>query len=303
MSKKIASSAQGRARKDLEVLDLTGNSDDESPPASRLRSIFAAFSNEAIGVDMSFDIVDLADSDNSDNDVPFAALQNAMIQSLTKQTHPSKIRAESRKRRRDRKAALEAEAAKKKKIIDEEAHLRQPSPGGCNFILIDDSSDDDDIIVVEDRKPAAKRKRSGPEIYKNIKTQTQVKSSQSFNHDIGYNFYMSQDDAAALQDRMLRESAERLMAQVSLDVGRRSEVPLICHPMLDIAQQYPEHWTWNEPYSCLGLPLKADFILVKKHYRALARCYHPDKSKQANTSNKFHGIARAYRKLAAQELT
>lgn len=176
-----------------------------------------------------------------------------------------------------------------------------PGPGGINYIIIDDSSDEeDDVIHTSKRKtssaaPVRSVKRSNLGISRNGGTQ---KQPYGFDSERDFNWNISREMALEMQERLFKEAAERVRTQNWVRVEtRRSSIPYFTEPIFDIAAKYPDHWKWKEPYACLGLPRNAPIQQVKSQYRKLARIYHPDKSKQANTSNKFHGIATAYRKL------
>ena len=176
-----------------------------------------------------------------------------------------------------------------------------PGPGGINYIIIDDSSDEeDDVIHTSKRKPSSAApvrsvKRSNLGVSRNGGTH---KQPYGFDSERDFNWNISRETALEMQERLFKEAAERVRTQNWVRVEtRRSSIPYFTEPIFDIATKYPDHWKWKEPYACLGLPRNAPIQQVKSQYRKLARIYHPDKSKQANTSNKFHGIATAYRKL------
>jgi DnaJ domain len=183
--------------------------------------------------------------------------------------------------------------------------------GGCNFIVIDDSSDDENYL----ERPRIVKKRGRPTSstskrkYASGSKTTKKRCRQgSYSPWRGWNIHFSEIEALHLQERMLEEAAARMAQQSRIQNAsaretrpRRIGIPAIAKPLLDVAALYPEHWQWKEPYACLGLPLDSPFSSVKAQYRRLARIYHPDKSKHSNAAARFHGIARAYRKLCCDE--
>ena len=135
-----------------------------------------------------------------------------------------------------------------------------------------------------------------------------------FRNDRDYNYQISQEAALEMQEKLFRDAAARLRQQQApaqhshhqnftqvdsngVHDGLATGAPPFENPVFDVATQFPSHWTWKDPYACLGLPPNASLSLVKSQYRRLAKLYHPDKSQLPNTGSKFHGIALAYRKL------
>ena len=130
-----------------------------------------------------------------------------------------------------------------------------------------------------------------------------------FREDRDYNYTISQQDAMEMQERLLRESAARMRSRGTTGTGGRSftqqpyaaavttTLESLTAPILNIHQRYPNHWTWRDPWSRLGLPRHAPASLVKTHYRKLALLYHPDKLKFHDSAERFHAITAAYRKL------
>lgn len=229
-----------------------------------------------------------------------------------------------------RKAALEAAAKKAaeeaKKRAEEDAARRAEllEAARRNFIIIDDSSDEEEDSETN-KKPPPKGSRSPGSFSKGSARrvvsideapvpngfQTRRPRPQTSNQPADSNYYRfdytrefnwnySQEDAFEMQERLLRESAARLQQQ---NIARQHEerqkfgIPRISEPIFDIAKRYPTHWQWKDAYATLGLPPGAALSIVRTQYRRLAKQYHPDKSKSADTIKKFHGISRAYRKL------
>jgi DnaJ-domain-containing protein 1 len=194
-------------------------------------------------------------------------------------------------------------------------------PGGCNFIIIDDddSSDEDDYIEIVEPETqsetatdataqASANKSPPPPPPQDNNTEQKASSSKEPTHtrmpkqvkvtfDFGqsYNYRLSREAAQNEQDRLIREAAARLRQKpLFVHATRR---PTVVSPIWDIAERYPDHWTWEDSYARLGLPPRAPIKLVERQHRRLARVYHPDKSKVAETTVKFHAIHKAYRKI------
>ena len=125
-----------------------------------------------------------------------------------------------------------------------------------------------------------------------------------FRREHDYNYNKSRIDAAAEQERLFQEAAERMkqkQRQIPLSNGLPTQPanmqgPTFAHVVLDVYDRFPAHWTWKNPFACLGLPPNASLAAAKIQYRTLVRCYHPDKSKK-DTSNKFHAVVRAFHKV------
>lgn len=297
------------------MIDLTDSPDEEAiRPSGRARQ--SRPSNEPIGVNLTVDMVDLIDSDDNED---VAISPRVMVmgrqppqQQPAKQTHPIKVMLASKKRKLEREAARREkekqqrlEEARKKKELEDEERRRN----SVNFVIIDDSSDEEQEEAEPNevthggtgheniswwRTSPRKRRRAS----RNIKRSTESESRNPQFHSVFFNYHMTNDDAAQLQERMLQEAAARVRASVTNNNQVNGDgVPVFKQPMLQVADEFPDHWLWKDPYSCLGLPPDATVTSIKAHYRALARLYHPDKSKQPNTARKFQGIARAYRKL------
>ena len=129
--------------------------------------------------------------------------------------------------------------------------------------------------------------------------------------DRDFNYFKTRQDAAAEQDRLLAEAAERMRRQQRQQPAPPprpvvpplfSSDPSLSGPTFaqvipNIHERFPIHWMWKNPFACLGLPPHAPLAAAKAQYRTLVRCYHPDKSKCAGTSNKFHAVVRAFSRI------
>lgn len=124
-----------------------------------------------------------------------------------------------------------------------------------------------------------------------------------FRMDRDYNYNWSREEAAAEQDRLFRQAAERMRQQTSSWDTHTQPLhvdvygPTFDRVIVNIHKRHPIHWTWKNPYSCLGLPPGALLGDAKSQYRILVRAYHPDKSKQQGTSSQFHAVVLAYKKI------
>lgn len=130
-----------------------------------------------------------------------------------------------------------------------------------------------------------------------------------FNEEFDYDYKTSRNEAQADQERLFREAAET-MRQLQQQQERGTSVmtlsdnlygPTFSQVITNVHEQYPLHWTWKDPYACLGLPPNAPVSAAKSQYRILVRRYHPDKSKQANTSTKFHAVVLAFNKVRQRQ--
>lgn len=117
-----------------------------------------------------------------------------------------------------------------------------------------------------------------------------------------FNATLSNEDAAREQERLFRESAARVKSQARFQVIRTHDPRKIAfpQPLANVHQKFPEHWTFFNTYSRLGLHQEAPLHLVKLHYRTLARIYHPDKSGTDDTTRKFQAITEAYTTIVTQ---
>ena len=132
-----------------------------------------------------------------------------------------------------------------------------------------------------------------------------VRPQKTYQSERDFNYFKTRQDAAAEQDRLLREAAERMRQRQQQEplssqpnVARPSNVygPSFSQVVANIHERFPFHWMWKNPFACLGLPPHAPLAAAKAQYRTLVRCYHPDKSR-ADTSNKFHAVVRAFTKI------
>ena len=171
--------------------------------------------------------------------------------------------------------------------------------GQCNFVIIDDSSEEDESEKVPSRQRShAGTVRNRNQNYASSSGSSKPKGSMQFDFEKNFNYSMSQEAAKEMQERMFREAAARVRTQASFQIPNDPfRPPTFSAPLFDIHKKYPLHWLWKDPYACLGLPPNAPISLAKSQFRRLAREYHPDKSKVANTASKFHSINMAYRKL------
>lgn len=280
---------------DNDIVDLTA-SDNEQEDARRPtnpRHATSLPSNDPIGVELSADIVDLAiDDDDMPGEIKTDELRPLTLDhgGIRQQTHPRKVIAASLKQKRERKAAEEAHKRERERFVPESF------PGGCNFVVIDDSSDEEVAEDADDGAAFADAFHTHkPSAFKRPRERKKPRYQPKKRPEEPFSYFMSDEDASNLQERLFRESAARLRAQAIHHT--RSGPSTFEEPVFDVAERFPDHWRWKEPYSCLGLPANSPLVLVKSQYRRLARVYHPDKSKLANTASKFHGIALAYRKL------
>lgn len=307
-----------------DVIDLT----DDSPQADK--NCAAPSTDRTIGAEMSADVVDLFASDDDDEtevlDTPGELKESVIGEAIrfAKQSHPRKILEASSKRRKRLKeeaaAAAEAaarESAKRRKQAKDakraaaraEAAVAFNSaniPGGCNFIVIDSDTEDDgfrdETEYSRPSQPAASRPNINRDTSDRKRPSRGGPSWKAFDYEKNYSYNFSQEAAQELQERLFQEAAARVRSQ-NISVSGRTTTPSIqiLSPEPEIAEKHPDHWTWKDPYSCLGLPRGSSLTLVKSHYRKLARLYHPDKSKHSNCVARFHAIATAYRKLTCIE--
>jgi hypothetical protein len=169
---------------------------------------------------------------------------------------------------------------------------------GCNFILIDDSDE-------EDAGGTSSKEKKPPAIQQGKRGRPQ--QPMSFDYEQNFNYSFTQESAAELQEKMLRDAAARVRARASFGVvsgqlhQQQQQVPVLTEPVFDIAEKYPQHWNWTDPHARLGLPPNASLKLVKSQYRRLARLYHPDKARASDAAAKFHAVTLAYRALAVKE--
>jgi hypothetical protein len=121
-------------------------------------------------------------------------------------------------------------------------------------------------------------------------------SARFFKRNRDYNFTISEQDAFELQEKLIREAAARVRCQTTayVEIGTERE---FTEPVQDIAQIYPNHWRWSNPYARLGLPSGAPLALIKLQYRKLALKYHPDKCSLADAANRFQMVTGAYQTL------
>lgn len=188
--------------------------------------------------------------------------------------------------------------------VGEENRQAQKPGDTCGFILIDSDSDNDTLkSKASARQPHAgsKQPNSTPGVAAAAAPRAPPPERFHFKFEQRYNYDLSEETALEMQERLFREAAAKMRSQASVRVTSADLTDstfLIKTPIFDVADRFPDHWTWKDPYSVLGLPLNSSAQLVKSQFRRLARTYHPDKSADMNTSAKFHSIASAYHKLS-----
>ncbi|GKY97567.1 hypothetical protein MPSEU_000714900 [Mayamaea pseudoterrestris] len=235
--------------------------------------------SEPIGVNMTFDIVDLSDEAPAENTTlkKSTASKPSTEKKPVVQTHPLKIIEASKKRKREREEARRRqEEARRQEEEDRRAEeLRQKNLiNGVNFIMIDDSSEeeasDDDIeegisepvdhaatAGVHGTVPAAaapstfsQKKQSArttewvyhspvtskkPRKAYVVRQQFSQAQEATFKFNTEYNYSMSNEDAAQLQERMFKEAAARLRARPP-SPSRIIDPHALREPMLHIWQ-------------------------------------------------------------------
>lgn len=215
------------------------------------------------------DVIDLAVSSDEEAVSSKPSLADAALRKT--HSHPRKIQQQARKRKRLQQQEERWRQQEQKRKAEEQRRAAARLP---NFVIIEDSSSSEDEEE-EDKKskplPSGKR---------------------AFDMEKNFNYNITQQAAQDMQDRLLQQSAARVRQQQPA----RKTTSGFTEAVFDIADRYPDHWRWKEPYSVLGLPKNSSVTLVKSQYRRLARRYHPDKSQTA-TAHKFHAICTAYRKL------
>lgn len=313
----------------VEVVDLADTDDDEEEPHVPLASKETAY--VPIGTEISADVVDLEDDSDEEEDVTraaqahFASAPPAPVRATQK--HPRTYIEAARKRKREKALAKKLEDLRLQQEKRRAAAFDPKNiPGGCNFVVIDDDDDSSDeqgkpkasTQCASGLKPAAAQNWSPEEVQREqakpswkrarverrpttTKRRVPIPNENVFCQQRDYNFHISQEAALEMQERMFRESAARVRATQPTQPLHRNVAIVIVTPMFDVADRHPDHWRWKEPFACLGLPRDSSITLIKSQYRRLAKLYHPDKSAHANASDRFHGIALAYRKLTQND--
>jgi len=108
----------------------------------------------------------------------------------------------------------------------------------------------------------------------------------------------SSNEAKELQERLLRESANR-NRQKSMN-KRKSECMNQTYSFIkpaDVNILPKDHWKSSDLYYRLGLPRNASEVEIKKQFRKLALAYHPDKSTFVDGMTRFQAIKEAYELL------
>lgn len=257
------------------VVDLTA---DATPRPQR----YVLEDNEGIP---GHEVADLAHSEKKEEaEKPVVAPKNS---------YPAWVCHSSKARKRQR-----AQQVKRKRVQERHeaaAKLQAPYPLYPNFVIIDSSDEESDVTEEHQAPPPPRRRRAPSPAYNR-----HPDNHYRFDEQTEYNYQYSAQAAQEMQERLFRQSAERLRRQASVCVEEQSTSQhsiTFDGPILDIAEQYPHHYQWKDPYACLGLQPGASVILVRRQYRRLARLYHPDKARTSATAHKFHAVTTAYRKL------
>lgn len=286
-----------------EAIDLT----DDSPERKRARIA-------PLGAEISVDIVEVDDSDDEKMILPPDVSEKSKPAELPRHTHPRKIKAVAAERKRKLRLEKQREEAERKAA---EAAARLP-----NFIIIDDESDEEVPTAMEsddEREDSPFSRPMAAEVAggRNTSKRGQKRPHPSTPKPAGSGggggtrgFYaknfalgLTREAAEDLQEQLFRRAAEQMRnySQSQIPVWQleteRTGPPLFHEVETEVATRYPNHWRWKDPHSCLGVPKSASAALVKAQYRRLAKKYHPDKSRSANTVAKFHAITKAYQSL------
>ncbi|CAB9520770.1 expressed unknown protein [Seminavis robusta] len=229
------------------------------------------------------------------------------------------------------KSVAKSEVAKPKEAEDQRGAVHvgleeaaEDNPGASsrpNFIVIDDDDSDDEVEVlftqearISGRKEGGVKRQGfavsnsdiGKEPYMYVKRPVPPNkrnpSENMFRGDRDFSFRLSTETAQEMQERLLRDCVTRMKSIGEKDPSRiANERPLfIGVPISDIFRQHPDHWKWKDPWARLGLPRHSAAHLVKSHYRKLVLLYHPDKARYRDSTQRFHAITEAYRKLTAK---
>jgi hypothetical protein len=136
-----------------------------------------------------------------------------------------------------------------------------------------------------------------------------VRPKSRFRPNLDFDYQTSRDAAQEEQERLFREAAARMKqkhsqapASAPRHNGNTVYGPTFEVLVRNVQERYPLHWKWKNPHSCLGVPPGTGLPQVKAQYRQLVRCYHPDKSRQADTTTKFHAVVLAYNKICQAQL-
>lgn len=166
------------------------------------------------------------------------------------------------------------------------------------------NNDDSDESHPTPRHPLER----APQPYQNVGTKRVefFRPCSSFRRESEFNYKTSRAKAQEDQERLFQEAAERMRKQKQNVQYQPPPMfqqqadfygPAFSEVITNLHERYPMHWTWKSPHACLGLPPDASVAAAKRQYRNLVRCYHPDKSKQANTSTQFHAVVLAFNKI------
>lgn len=266
---------------------------------------------EPVGRDLTFDVIDLVDSDDDDESSGNAGIprESAEIwkQNRVTNRHPRAVlkALEKRKRATAERKSLEDESGRRRDIKETTQKRKEIAlktiniPEGCNFVIIDDDNESSEKVAQNFVSYSEKSKKTTISDANYTNTRFLWPPSYRFDYEREFNYQFSRAAALEMQERMFQESAARVRERYLEQTFHTNNGPNFHIPMPEIADKYPDHWLWKNPFACLGLPNNAALKLVKLHYRALARRYHPDKSRVRSTSDKFHAITTAYRRIMA----
>mmetsp|Transcript_6880 Transcript_6880/g.10881 ORF Transcript_6880/g.10881 Transcript_6880/m.10881 type:complete len:646 (+) Transcript_6880:35-1972(+) len=178
-----------------------------------------------------------------------------------------------------------------------------------NFIMIDDSSDEDEDQVFEMqgnhqvKKASLKQSNLRPRNKATQQPSRPHSQNSKFSFGQNFNYQRSNEEALAEQELLFSQSAARLRNhRPFLKEMRRQEnfsstrgptftLPVVPEKLND------HHWKWTCVHARLGLPKDADDDTIKRQYRKLALCYHPDKCRLPDASLRFQAVTEAYNKL------
>lgn len=179
-----------------------------------------------------------------------------------------------------------------------------------NFILIDDSSDEDEdqpfesVELRNTKKTSVKEKHARPNPKCVSQPSPYPSQDTKFRSERSFNYQRSNEEALAEQERLFSQSAARLHnhqpflqeMQRQNKVGSTWKGPTFTVPVPP-DKLNDQHWKWPCIHARLGLPKNANSDCIKKQYRKLALCYHPDKCRLPDATLRFQAVTEAYTKL------